>query len=169
MTTLWVANVTGGTFAIGDTVTGLSSGAVGVVDTYASGVMELTLSGQAQFQIGETVASAKGGVIATVAVPPLISPDDEEGTDGESVPELPADPVDEDTGTSDADAESTPTDIIAAIDQAIANGGDVASYTVNGRTVVLRSLSELLAARRYYLAEKAKAQGLRRTRVRFLE
>lgn len=168
MTTLWVANVSGGTFTAGDQITGLSSGAVGVVVSFASNVLELTQSNQLQFQVGETLASGTGGVTATVAVPAVIVADDEQGTDEESVPELPADAVDEGTGT-DADAESTPTDIIASIDQAIANGGDVASYTVNGRTVVLRSLSELLAARRYYLAEKAKAQGLRRTRVRFLE
>lgn len=58
-------------------------------------------------------------------------------------------------------------DILGVIDEAIRDGADVASYTVNGRTVSLRSIDELLRARRYYEAASAKASGLRRTRVGF--
>jgi hypothetical protein len=58
-------------------------------------------------------------------------------------------------------------DIIAAIDQAIEDGGDVASYTVNGRTTTLRSLSELIMARKYYAAQSARSSGLRYTKVSF--
>lgn len=71
-------------------------------------------------------------------------------------------------------ADSTPSisageaqEILAAIDAAIKEGGDVASYTVNGRTVTMRSLDELLRARRYYEAMKARANNLRFTKVRF--
>jgi hypothetical protein len=62
---------------------------------------------------------------------------------------------------------SSPAAIIAVIDDAIARGGDVASYIVNGRTVVLRSLTELINARRYYQGELARSRGLRRTRAFF--
>lgn len=61
----------------------------------------------------------------------------------------------------------TPEAIVASLDQAIRSGGDVASYTVNGRTVVLRSLNELLAAHKYFSAQVSRARGLRRTKVRF--
>jgi len=57
--------------------------------------------------------------------------------------------------------------IIDALDDAIKEGGDVASYSVNGRTVNMRSLSEILAARRYYEAMKARAKGIRYTKARF--
>lgn len=57
--------------------------------------------------------------------------------------------------------------ILAQIDQAILDGGDIAAYTVNGRYTQLRSLNELIMARKYFRAEAAKATGLRRTRVRF--
>jgi hypothetical protein len=61
----------------------------------------------------------------------------------------------------------TPEAILAAIDAAIRSGGDVAAYTVNGRTVQLRSLTELITARKYYEAQQARSRGLRRTKVRF--
>lgn len=71
-------------------------------------------------------------------------------------------------------ADSTPSisageaqQILAAIDEAIKDGGDVSSYTVNGRTVNMRSLDELLRARRYYETMKARANNLRYTKVRF--
>tara|TARA_Y100001973_G_C5162350_1_gene314228 strand:- start:516 stop:734 length:219 start_codon:yes stop_codon:yes gene_type:complete len=57
--------------------------------------------------------------------------------------------------------------ILDAIDTAIKEGGDVASYTVNGRSVNMRSLDELLRARKYYEAMKARANNLRYTKVRF--
>lgn len=60
---------------------------------------------------------------------------------------------------------TSPQDIVAILDAAIANGGDVASYSLNGRTVTLRSLSEMMEARRYYAAIVSQGQGLRRTRV----
>lgn len=58
-------------------------------------------------------------------------------------------------------------EILAVIDQAIASGGDVAAYTINGRTVQLRSMQELIAARKYFQAELARANGLRRTKIAF--
>ncbi len=63
--------------------------------------------------------------------------------------------------------DSTPQAIIAAIDAAMAGVTDVAAYTVNGRVVQLRTLSELTTARRYYEGILARQQGLRRTKVRF--
>ncbi len=76
----------------------------------------------------------------------------------------------EEGGGVDGPAEvQTATDIVAVIDRAIQENGDVASYTVNGRFVQLRGLGELLAARKYYVAEKSKAQGLRVTKARFLQ
>lgn len=57
--------------------------------------------------------------------------------------------------------------ILDAIDTAIKEGGDVSSYTVNGRSVNMRSLDELIRARRYYETMKARANNLRYTKVRF--
>lgn len=95
-----------------------------------------------------TIDGADGGEDA----PP---PDEESagGVDGPSVDGIPS-------------AETT-TSILDTIDAAIRDGGDVASYTVNGRTVVMRGLDELLAARRYYAAQASRRNGLRRTRVGF--
>ena len=62
---------------------------------------------------------------------------------------------------------STPEEIIAVIDAAIADGADVASYTINGRTVTMHSMSELLKVRRYFEAQAARRKGLRRTKVSF--
>jgi hypothetical protein len=70
------------------------------------------------------------------------------------------------SGTDDLTVEGAG-DILDAIDAAILTGADIAGYTVNGRTVQKRSLTELIAARKHYLAEQARKQGLRRTRVRF--
>ena len=77
-------------------------------------------------------------------------------------------------GTPEVPATPTPTpgsggaaEILAVIDQAIASGGDVAAYTINGRTVQLRSMQELIAARKYFPAELARASGLRRTKIAF--
>lgn len=58
-------------------------------------------------------------------------------------------------------------DIVKAIDDAIAGRGDVSSYTINGRTVTLTSLPDLIKARQYFLALNSRARGLRSTRVRF--
>ena len=57
--------------------------------------------------------------------------------------------------------------ILDALDDAILKGGDVSSYSVNGRTVNMRSLDEILSARKYYEAQKARANGVRYTKVRF--
>jgi len=57
--------------------------------------------------------------------------------------------------------------ILDALDDAILKGGDVGSYTVNGRTVNMRSLNEIIEARKYYEAQKARANGVRYTKVRF--
>lgn len=59
--------------------------------------------------------------------------------------------------------------VIASLDTAITQGGDIQAYTVNGRYTQLRSLTELIAARKYFVAEAAKARGLRRTRIRFTQ
>jgi len=76
--------------------------------------------------------------------------------------ELPAE-----TSAAATPAPTGATDILALIDQAIASGGDVAAYTINGRTVQLRSMDELIKARKYFEAQAARANGLRRTKVRF--
>lgn len=71
---------------------------------------------------------------------------------------------------SDATPSITATDaqaILDALDDAILKGGDVSSYTVNGRTVEMRSLNEIILARKYYEAQKARANGVRYTKVRF--
>jgi len=70
---------------------------------------------------------------------------------------------DESPSISAADAQ----EILAAIDTAVKEGGDVGSYTVNGRSVSMRSLDELIRARRYYETMKARAKNLRYTKVRF--
>lgn len=66
-----------------------------------------------------------------------------------------------------AAAATSPQDIVDQIDQAIAEGGDVGSYTVNGRTVVMRTLGEMLEARRYFEAQRSRQAGIRRTKARF--
>lgn len=68
------------------------------------------------------------------------------------------------TGAPDA---TSPDAVIAAIDAAIRDGGDVAAYTVNGRTVQLRSLGEMLKARKYFESLQARKVGLRRSKVQF--
>jgi hypothetical protein len=87
------------------------------------------------------------------------------GTIDSGTDELPVDGG----GTDAPPSAQDPLDIIASLDQAILDGGDVAAYTINGRTVQLRSLTELIEARKYFKAEQAKAKGLRRTRVRFTQ
>lgn len=62
---------------------------------------------------------------------------------------------------------STAADIVAALDAAIASGGDVAAYTVDGQTVQLRSIESILQARKYYDAQRARKQGMRRTLAQF--
>lgn len=83
----------------------------------------------------------------------------------ELAPDVPQTAVD--GGGAPPVVDTSPAGIIATIDAAIAAGGDVASYTVNGRTVVLRSLDHLLRVRDYYVAEQARRSGLRRTRAFF--
>lgn len=57
--------------------------------------------------------------------------------------------------------------IIAEIDKALSGSADVASYVVNGQTVTLRSLTDMLKARQFYASQINQARGLRRTRVQF--
>lgn len=58
-------------------------------------------------------------------------------------------------------------DLVAKIDQAIKDGADIKSYTVNGRTVEVHDLGELLAARKYYASQQQRRLGLRRTLLSF--
>lgn len=59
--------------------------------------------------------------------------------------------------------------VINSLDQAIQDGGDIQAYSINGRYTQLRSLNELINARKYFVAQAAKARGLRRTRIRFTQ
>lgn len=72
------------------------------------------------------------------------------------------------SGGTDAVEVHTTTEILTILRAAIADGADVAAYTINGRTVQMRGLSELLSALRYFEAVEARTSGVRRTRVRFL-
>ena len=75
-----------------------------------------------------------------------------------------------DNGGGDAASATTvegANSIVAVIDAAISDGADVASYTINGRTVTMHSMSELLNVRRYFEAQASRAKGLRRTKVSF--
>lgn len=56
--------------------------------------------------------------------------------------------------------------IIAKLDQAILDGADVVSYTINGRTVTRRGMAEMTEARDYYMRELAKRRSGGRTRTR---
>ena len=67
-----------------------------------------------------------------------------------------------------ATPSDTPEAILRAIDAAMAGVTDVAAYTVNGRMVQLRSLDEMVRARRYFEQLVSRRAGLRRTKVRFL-
>jgi hypothetical protein len=67
----------------------------------------------------------------------------------------------------DSSTASESSGIIDAIDTAVLEGGEVASYTVNGRTVTMRGLDELLRARKYYESLNARARGLRFTKASF--
>jgi hypothetical protein len=66
-------------------------------------------------------------------------------------------------GTSATTADS----LVDAVEGAMADGLDVASYIVNGRSVTMRSLRELIELHKYMQAEARRANGIRRTRVRF--
>lgn len=57
--------------------------------------------------------------------------------------------------------------IILLVDTAIANGLEFASYSVNGRTVTLRSLGEMLAVRAQYALIVQRIQGRGRTYATF--
>jgi hypothetical protein len=82
-----------------------------------------------------------------------------------------------DTGTDDPAADAPSTDapstsaddlaLVSEIEDAISDGLDVAGYTVNGRTVQMRSIDELLAAHKFFTAQANAKQGLKRTRVSF--
>lgn len=164
MTTVYVANVTNGVFVAGDSVTGLSSGAAAIVDSYAAGVMQATMTSGLSFQVGETIASGMGGVIAVVVPPPVMTPDDVEGTETEAV--VDTGPV-EAAAAAAEDAAPAPADIATAISEAMLQSPDVAAYTVNGRTVQRRTLRDLIEADRYLEAKAARQQGLRQTLARF--
>lgn len=75
-------------------------------------------------------------------------------------------PVDGGTIAS-VDVPASPADIIAAIDQAIAAGADVLSYTINGRVVTARGFDELIRARKYFEGLLVRGTGVRRARVSF--
>lgn len=62
---------------------------------------------------------------------------------------------------------TSPAEIIAAIDEAILAGAEVASYSVNGRIVTLRGLDELVRVRKYYEGLLVRGNGVRRTVVSF--
>jgi hypothetical protein len=87
------------------------------------------------------------------------------GTDG---PE--AETVEEADGPTSEPSQQTASEassMASSLREAIANGGDVSGYTINGRTVQMRSMGELLQALRYFEAQEQRARGLRRTKVRF--
>jgi hypothetical protein len=71
-------------------------------------------------------------------------------------------------GASSLMATTTSQSVLDSIEEAFTAGGiDIAGYTVNGRTVQNRSLSELIALHRYITAQQQRAKGIRRTRARF--
>ena len=64
--------------------------------------------------------------------------------------------------------DTSPSSIVAILEQAIAEGSDVASYTTaTGQTVTLRSFDSILRALQYFEAKASRKSGLRRTRVAF--
>lgn len=68
----------------------------------------------------------------------------------------------------DSTTEQTASTVLEQIEAAMSGGGiDVAGYTVNGRTVQNRSLTDLIAAHKYMQAQQQRARGIRRTRVSF--
>lgn len=70
-------------------------------------------------------------------------------------------------GAAEAAEGSNPTSIVSAIDDAIADGLDVASYTTpTGQSVQLRGVDELLRARQHFVAEEQAKRGVRRTVAR---
>jgi len=71
--------------------------------------------------------------------------------------------------STDAPADTAPASIIDSIDTAIADGLDVQAYTANGVTVQLRSLDDLLKARRYFQAEANRKSGFKQTLASFDE
>lgn len=66
-----------------------------------------------------------------------------------------------------ADALGRARALVELIDQAMANGLEVVSYSVNGRTASLRGPAELLQARTYYLRVAARLSGSSRTLATF--
>lgn len=64
-------------------------------------------------------------------------------------------------------ATATATSAQQSVQDAIALQPDVAQYTVNGRTVVRRSIPELIQADQYLEAKAARSAGLRQTLVDF--
>jgi hypothetical protein len=61
----------------------------------------------------------------------------------------------------------TPEEIIAATQAAMAVSPDVSSYTVNGETVIRRSIDDQLKLLKAMEARQRRAQGLQRTRAYF--
>ena len=64
---------------------------------------------------------------------------------------------------------TSPQEIVAILRAAIASGGGMVSYSANGRTVTLSTLGEMTDALRFFEAQVAQGQGLRRTRVGWRE
>ncbi|MBL8752261.1 MAG: hypothetical protein JNK15_03085 [Planctomycetes bacterium] len=72
------------------------------------------------------------------------------------------------TAAVDGMTGQSATTIMQQIEEALSAGGiDIAGYTINGRTVQNRSLSELIELHRYVTAQQQRDRGIRRTRVRF--
>lgn len=64
--------------------------------------------------------------------------------------------------------DTSPAGIVRQLERAIAEGGDVASYTTaTGQQVQLRGFTEILSAIKYFEGRASRQQGIRRTRVRF--
>lgn len=85
-----------------------------------------------------------------------------EGADGDG-----ADGGTDDAGTDAPVTEAAAQSMVDLIDDLIAKGGDIAGYTTNGKTVQMRTLSELLRARDKYEAIAARKSGIRRVGVQF--
>ncbi len=62
---------------------------------------------------------------------------------------------------------SSAQEIVDVIDKAMLENAGVVAYTINGRTVQLQGMDQMLRARKYYAAEVSRQSGLRRTLARW--
>lgn len=122
-------------------------------------------AGRAQYQVGIEIGT-KG--LALMASGGSASGS---GADGGSDTDSSADPAEGDSSDSVAAPPTvqTSSDVLSVLHAAVLSGADVAAYTINGRTVQMRGLDEITRAIKFYEAAQARAQGLRRTRPRFLQ